>query len=95
MPAASEYLARVTKGGAEARAVRKELCAVIDDAGGVIAKIIKKLKVSRRSVFRLLERADLVEYALRARKKSGARDRRNGLLAVNEVKSHARSKRRA
>jgi len=85
----------MTEGGAEARAVCKELREVIDDAGGVIAKIVKKLKVSRSSVFRLLERAALVDYAFRARKKSGARDRRNGLLAANEVKSHTRSKSRA
>lgn len=81
MPAPSLYLSKVTAGGAEGRAACKELREVIDDAGGVVDKIAKKLKVNRRSVFRLLRRADLNGYALKAREKSGARDSRNGLSA--------------
>lgn len=82
MPAPSLILSKINAGGTEGRSACKELKAVIDGAGGVVEKIAKKLGVSRRSVFRLLDRAGLTEYAFRARKKSGARDRRNGLSAA-------------
>ena len=81
MPAPSLLLARISAGGDEAKAACRELRIVIDKAGGVVDKIAKKLAMSRRSVFRLLTRAELVEYAFKAREKSGARDRRNGLSA--------------
>jgi transcriptional regulator of acetoin/glycerol metabolism len=82
MPAPSLLLSKVSAGGAEERAACKELREIIDDAGGVVEKIAKKLGMNRRSVFRLLRRADLNEYATKAREKSGARDSRNGLSAA-------------
>lgn len=79
MPAPSLYLSKISAGGAEMRAACAELRKVIDDAGGAVDEIAKKLDMSRRSVFRLLDRADLVNYAYRARMRSGVRDSRNGL----------------
>jgi hypothetical protein len=79
MPAPSLYLSKISAGGAEMRSACEELRKVIDDAGGAVDEIAEKLDMSRRSVFRLLDRADLVNYAYRARMRSGARDSRNGL----------------
>ena len=81
MPAPSLILARISEGGSDARLACRELKETIDKAGGVVEKIASKLGMSRRSVFRLLARADLTEYAYAARVRSGARDRRNGLSA--------------
>jgi hypothetical protein len=84
MPAASPILSKIRKGGSSAIAASQELRHVIDRAGGVIGEIAERLEISRRSVFRLLTRAGLTDYALEARRRSGARSPRNGLVAPEE-----------
>jgi hypothetical protein len=82
MPASSPLLDKIRRRGASACEAGRELRRVIDESGGVIGVIADKLEISRRSVFRLLTRAGLSEYALEARRRSGARSPRNGLSAA-------------
>jgi hypothetical protein len=75
---ANPWLLRIDLGGRDRAKAIRELQEVIDHAGGVMSKIAKKLGFCERTAFRLLARAKLSDYALRARRKSGARDRYNG-----------------
>jgi transcriptional regulator of acetoin/glycerol metabolism len=78
MPAPSAWLARIDRGGAARKVALAEIRRAIDAAGGVVDAVAERLGVSRSTVFRLFLREGLGDHALAARRRTGARDRRNG-----------------